>query len=216
MQLATRAEDGRTESWIPMSESWNYPEGAEVLVKCYANPPKGTSVVLKCNGKEVGRQDTYQCDGAFLFHVKYEPGILEAVCCGEDGSVLGTTCLNTTGEASRFSYKLWQENDIFSGLKWEERSAQAGYLYQILMTLEDEQGEETVWDDRKIKVQVQGAGQLAGMDNGDLADVTPFSSEIRKTAAGKMAVYVRRTGPGSIKVFLEMESSPFYGTSVLL
>lgn len=91
------------------------------------------------------------------------------------------------------------------------------------MTLEDAQGERTVWDDREIRVQVQGAAQLAGMDNGNLADVTPFSSEIRKTAAGKMAVYVRRTGPGGIQVFLEMtgskspsDKSPSYGTVVSL
>jgi len=218
MQLATREADGRIESWIPMSESWNYPEGAEVLVKCYANPPEGAWVVLKCNGKEVGRQKGYQSDGAFLFPVTYEPGILEAVCCGKDDDILGTCCLKTTGEAVRFSCELWKEKDLLSDLKWEERSAQAGYLYQILVTLEDEQGERTVWDDREIKVQVQGAGQLAGMDNGNLADVTPFSSETRKTAAGRMAVYVRRMGQGSIKVFLGMteDKGSCYGTEVLL
>ncbi len=218
MQLATRKDKQGAPDWLPMSESWNYPEGTEVLVKCYANPPEGACIILKCNGREVGRQNAYQADGAFLFRMEYEPGLLEAVCCGKDESILGTCCLKTTGETAGFSYELWQEGDLLTGSGWEERSAEAGYLYQILVTLEDAQGERTVWDDREIRVQVQGAAQLAGMDNGNLADVTPFSSEIRKTAEGKMAVYVRRTGPGSIQVFLEMTGSkgPSYGTVVSL
>lgn len=227
MQLATRQYDGREESWLPMSESWNYPEGADVMVKCYANPPAGASIVLKCNGREAGRQSEYLSDGAFLFRIKYEPGILEAVCCGKDGEILGACSLKTTGETQKLSWELWQEKDPLSESEWKERSAQAGYLYQILVTLVDEQGEKTVWDDREIKVQVQGAGELAGMDNGNLADVTPFSSCSRETFAGKMAVYVRRTGSGSINVSLELGEgrakkgemkgcSPVYRTTVLL
>lgn len=228
VHLATRQDDGRKERWLPMRESWNYSRGDRILVKCYANPPKGACVVLKCNGKEVGRQREYVSDGAFLFHVEYEPGILEAVCCAEDGSVLGTGSLKTTGEAASFSWELWKEDDILSGAKWEESSARAGYLYQIPVTLLDGQGDETRWDEREIKVQVQGAGELAGLDNGNLADVTPFSSGTRKTASGKLVVYVRRTGQGSIRVYLELSGheakkkdakdsgSPVFGTTVLL
>ena len=155
--------------------------------------------------------------------MEYEPGILEAVCLGADGNVLGTCSLRTTGKAVKLDCELWKERDLLTGQEWEKSSAQAGYLYQILVKLTDEQDNETVWDDREIKAQVQGAGELAGMDNGNLADVTAFSSQIRKTFAGKMAVYVRRTGPGSIRVFLELADgkgevcfSPVYGTSILL
>ena len=121
------------------------------------------------------------------------------------------------------SGSLWKEKDLLTGAEWEESSAQPGYLYQILVTLADGQGNETLWEQREIRVQVQGAGELAGMDNGNLADVTAFSSETRETFAGKMAVYVRRIGPGSIQVFLELADgkekeyfSPVYGTAVLL
>ena len=223
MRLATRQEDGREESWLPMTESWNYPQGAGVMIKCYANPPEGSCIVLKCNERETGRQSEYKSDGAYLFHMEYEPGILEAVCLGADGNVLGTCSLRTTGKAVKLDCELWRERDLLTGEEWEKSSAQAGYLYQILVKLTDEQDNETVWDDREIKAQVQGAGELAGMDNGNLADVTAFSSQIRKTFAGKMAVYVRRTGPGSIRVFLELADgkgevcfSPVYGTSILL
>ena len=72
------------------------------------------------------------------------------------------------------------------------------------MRLIDKSGNKVTLDDRKIKVQIQGNGQLAGMDNGDLADVTPFSSDSRKTYKGDMAVYVRRTGREDIRVFLKL------------
>ncbi|MDE5932981.1 MAG: hypothetical protein K2H40_10955 [Lachnospiraceae bacterium] len=59
-------------------------------------------------------------------------------------------------------------------------------------------------DDKVVSVQVQGDGRLAGIDNGDLADVTPFSSDSRKTYRGDLAVYVHRTGTGDIRAFLRM------------
>ena len=65
-----------------------------------------------------------------------------------------------------------------------------------------------------ISVQVQGDGRLAGIDNGDLADVTPFSSDSRKTYRGDLAVYVRRTGTGEIRVFLRMSDAGKTGECV--
>ena len=134
----------------------------------------------------------------------YEPGVLEAFCCDADGAVLGTCSLKTTGRAAGFSCRLWQERDALSGRSWPECAARSGYLFQILVNLTDEEGAEVVWDDREIKVQVQGPGELAGLDNGDLADVTPFSCHVRKTFAGNLVAYVRRTGPGRIRVFVEL------------
>ena len=60
-------------------------------------------------------------------------------------------------------------------------------------------------DDKEVKVQVLGDGCLAGIDNGDLADVTPFSSDCRKTYKGDLAVYVRRTGTGDVRVSLRIQ-----------
>ncbi len=204
MRLAARADDGRTQGWLPMSGSWNYEEGTAVQVKCYANVPRGACIVLKCNGRRVGSESAYGSDGAFLFRMDYEPGVLEAFCCDADGAVLGTCSLKTTGRAAGFSCRLWQERDALSGRPWQECAARSGYLFQILVNLTDEEGAEVVWDDREIKVQVQGPGELAGLDNGDLADVTPFSCHVRKTFAGNLVAYVRRTGPGRIRVFVEL------------
>ena len=98
---------------------------------------------------------------------------------------------------------LWQEKDLISGANWEDAAGQTGYLYQILVRLVDGNGNKVVRDDQEVKAQVQGSGQLAGIDNGNLADVTPFSEESRKTFHGDLAVYVRRMSKGPIRVFLQ-------------
>ena len=41
---------------------------------------------------------------------------------------------------------------------------------------------------------------LAGIDNGDLADNTPFSSDSRKSCGGNLVIYVKRLGDGDIFV----------------
>lgn len=60
--------------------------------------------------------------------------------------------------------------------------------------------------EKEIKVQVVGAGEFAGMDNGDMSDLTPFYSNIRKTFNGNLVIYVRRTGDGPIKVVVNEDT----------
>ncbi len=124
-----------------------------------------------------------------------------------------TTCMSGTTAgtdgtqkecAAGMSVVVWKEKDILTGLSWEESALQRGYLYQILVHLTDRNGQKVTLDDREVRVQVQGDGRLAGIDNGNLADVTPFGSGSRKTYQGDLAVYVRRTGAEDISVFLRL------------
>lgn len=205
LQLATRRADWGMEEWLPMSYSWNYEPGTRVFVKCYAGLPEKNgegTVALLCNGREIDRQGEYTSDGAFAFLIDYEPGVLEARYYDPRGQAAATCTLTTTKPAAGFSCELWREKDAVTGEDWECTSKRTGYLYQILITLKDEEDHAVVWDDREICVQVQGAGELAGLDNGNLADVTPFAANTRKTYGGKLAVYVRRTGPGRVKVLV--------------
>lgn len=121
---------------------------------------------------------------------------------------------SSMGKASGLSAVLWKEKDALSGQPWESNAGETGYIYQILVKLTDEEGRKVIADDKRIRVQVQGDGRLAGIDNGDLADVTPFSSDSRKTYRGNLAVYVRRTGTGDIRVFLRMSDAGKTGECV--
>lgn len=121
-----------------------------------------------------------------------------------------------TEKAVCLSAVLWKEKDALSGQAWESNAGKTGYLYQILVKLTDKAGRKVTADDKEVRVQVQGDGRLAGIDNGDLADVTPFSADGRKTYRGDMAVYVRRTGTGDIRVFLQISGDGKNGEYVEL
>ena len=73
----------------------------------------------------------------------------------------------------------------------DEKDREVGYLYQLLLTGAGE---------KEYKVSVSGSGVLAGIDNGDLADNTPFSSDSRKSCGGNLVIYVKRLGDGDIFV----------------
>ncbi len=86
--------------------------------------------------------------------------------------------------------RLWQpEISVSKGLM--EKESDIGYLYQILITGAG---------DKEYRVEVTGAGELAGIDNGDLSDNTSFSSDTRKCYEGNLAIYVRRLRKGEIGV----------------
>ena len=94
------------------------------------------------------------------------------------------------------------------GEVWEDPCMEdkPGYLHQLLISLKDEAGLPT-WADERIQVQVAGGGELVSLDNGDLADLTPFTSNARRTSCGHLAAYIRRTGPGPIHIFVSAPDS---------
>ena len=108
------------------------------------------------------------------------PGTATAEDAGANGAMAGAAPVMT----------LWKPEGANAGGDAEDPSG-AGYLYQLLIT----GGGET-----EYRVEVSGAGELAGIDNGDLADNTSFTSDSRKCFEGNLAIYVRRLGAGDIKV----------------
>ena len=171
---------------------WNYKAGEKVIVMCYSNLPE-TAVFI--NGKEAGRQIGYNDDGAYRFEVLWEAGILEASGYDENGNIIEQERLLTTQNAAGIKAEVYQPEEIHFSETQEN-----GYLYQVALTLVDQNGQKVVWDDRKLRVAVSGAGMLAGIENGDLSDVTPYAENARKTKDGRLMIYVRRIKKGKIRV----------------
>ena len=192
LYLATRPWSEESAEWIPCRENWNYKAGEKVIVMCYSNLPE-TAVFI--NGKEAGRQIGYNDDGAYRFEVFWEAGILEASGYDENGNIIEQERLLTTQNAAGIKAEVYQPEEIpFS------ETQENGYLYQVALTLVDQNGQKVVWDDKKLRVAVSGAGMLAGIENGDLSDVTPYAENARKTKDGRLMIYVRRIKKGKIRV----------------
>ena len=86
----------------------------------------------------------------------------------------------------------------------------SGYLYQLEIGLRDENGRPVSCQERLLTVTVEGAGALAGLESGNLADVTPYSQNSRTTFRGRLLAFVRRNGQGEIVVKIAMEEGGAY------
>lgn len=225
--LAARRMSDGPESWRPTEGHWNYEEGEKVLVKVFSNLP---AVRLLLNGQELGRLTEYNGDGEYCFQVDYEPGTLTAEgYVNSEGSVVSAgsavsggnaawaekaasgsgdcaklssarCSLVTAGEPEALDCQVWRQPDLLTGKSWEEASGEEGYLYQLEIRLLDGQGNPVEWQERILTVEVTGAGELAGLESGNLADVTPYSAQSRSTFHGRLLAFVRRRVRGAIQV----------------
>ena len=115
----------------------------------------------------------------------------------------------TTSEAAKISCQVWNRDEILEGVSWEEASERPGYLYQIEVQLLDENGKEVRWQEKKIRVKAEGAGELAGLESGNLSDgLENALTESRRTFAGQLLVFVRRKTEGEISVKIQAENCP--------
>ncbi|MCM1025294.1 MAG: DUF4982 domain-containing protein [Roseburia sp.] len=220
LALATRRVGKR---WQPAAGHWNYEPGEEVQVEIYTNLPE---VRLSLNGREIGcLSGAYNLDGAYGFRVRWEPGVLTVEGYGEvcpggvgdenrnpaqeavpDKRMPTAVCRLETADAPRkVSVSLWQEPDRLTGKSWEEASREPGYLYQMELRLLDGQGRRVRGQEELLTVTVEGDGQLAGLESGNLADVTPYCQNSRRTLGGRLLAFVRRTGEGEIRVRVSAE-----------
>ena len=113
-------------------------------------------------------------EGCMEWRFAYEPGVLKAVC-GEAFCVL-----ETAGAAADLTAKRWMPDGE------TEREQE---ILQIEVTLLDENGRPAA-NDLEVWAEVTG-GILLGMENGDLADLTPYNENHRKTKDARLILYVK-------------------------
>lgn len=206
LYLATKAAqpagEGRAARWTPFADHWNYKPGESVQVECFTNLP-GAALFL--NGREIGRSMGCNEEGTFSFTVPFEPGALTAEGLDETGKPCMSRSVPTGGAVSGLSCSLWQKPDVLTKQSWEKAGQETGYLYQLSILLTDEEGQRASWEDRPVSVTVSGAGELAGLESGDLADVTSYAEPVRKTWQGRLTAYIRRKAPGTIQISVKAE-----------
>ena len=98
-----------------------------------------------------------------------EPYRYECACCGEE------VChsIETTGAACQIALNVYDE---------------AAELKQIEVTMLDSEGRRVYTDSTMLKVTVEN-GKLIGIENGDVADVTDYSSKMRRAYRGQLIIY---------------------------
>ena len=69
------------------------------------------------------------------------------------------------------------------------------------------------FDKSRIDIDIDGAGKLVAIDNGDLRDVTDYTASYRDTNRGRLMIYVRRIGKGDIRV---KASNPYLKEDIII
>jgi beta-galactosidase len=176
---------------------WNWPghEGKPIPVMVYTN---ADSVELFLNGRSLGQKkrgaepvtlpvwDNVSHDHQFkskyrmLWQVPYEPGAIRAVA-STAGKTVATQEVRTAGAPAR----------IRVSADHERLHADGEDLAFLEVRVEDKDGNLCPLADNLVHFAVEGAGTIAGVDNGNAATVEPFQGSQRHAFNGLCLVIIR-------------------------
>lgn len=164
-------------------KSWTWPgqEGKKLQVHVYT---RCKIVKLELNGKVIAEQTVPAGSITATFEVEYQPGIL--VAKGFDGAKeTGSSMLKTTGKPA--SIHLVADRSTIK--------ADLNDLSYIDVQIIDEKGNvvPTV-DDMEISYQLTGKATIAGIGNGNVADMSSFQQNHKKVYQGRGLVIIRPSG----------------------
>jgi beta-galactosidase len=175
---------------------WNWPvheregdelEGKPIEVWCYSN---ASEVELFLNGQSLGKK-AMPMWGHVEWNVPYQPGKLEAKAYSKTGKVVATDVVETTGppEALHLSTNL------------TTLPADGEEVALVEVDVVDAQGRVVPTADNLVRFQVTGAGEIAGVGNGDPSCHQPNIADYRNAFNGKCLLIIRAgEHPGHIRI----------------
>ncbi|GAB2617099.1 glycoside hydrolase family 2 TIM barrel-domain containing protein [Pseudactinotalea suaedae] len=185
--LVTRppgAGEERRPFWThPVSRTWDASAGPLLEVLCFAN---GDDLTLTCAGEQVElrRDEEIGCWSAEVAP-QDAPLVLSVL---QDGVVVARDELVPRGPVTSMEATRWRPPADIVDAAGAVGLGLDG-VAQIECVLRDEHG-RPARGEVVVTARVE-AGELLGLENGDLGDNTPYSSESRSTLDGRIAVFVR-------------------------
>ena len=164
-------------------KSWSFPgqEGKKMTVFVYSRAQK---VTLELDGKVVGEQSIPPNTITALFDVPYQPGVLIARSY-TDGQQTGADTLRTVGKPVAIRLRA-DRNTI---------NANRNDLSFVNVDVVDAAGNVVPYvDDLPISYRVEGNGTIAGVGNGNPADVSSFQRPQKKVFHGRGLVIIQPFG----------------------
>ncbi len=173
--------------WETLVSHWNWESGAECRLCLFSNCD---SVTLSLNGRTVLTHTFATAEKCCLKSViPYEPGELKLTGYDAQGKILTEHTLRTAGQPAAV-----------------RTAASSGEeLVHVELTLVDQAG--TVCpEERRIHLEVEGGGTLAGVTNSDTRSPQRFSADAVVTSGGRALAVIRRNGTGEIRLRAEAET----------
>lgn len=187
----------KTAPVVHIMPHWNWPgkEGQPVHVVVFSNAAK---VELRLNGASVGTFDVPRL-GHVDATVSYAPGTLEARAYDAAGRTVARDEVQTTGAPAALKIRRVVPSALDSAHASLEANGQDVAAFEVDVV--DAQGRIVPTAENLVRFHVTGAGEIAGVGNGNPSDHDPDHADYRHAFAGKCMVLIR-TGllPGRIAV----------------
>ncbi len=164
-------------------KSWTWPgqEGKMMQVDVYS---RSKTVKLEQNGKLIAEQAIPEGSVTATFRVPYQPGTLVAIGLNDENET-GSSTLSTAGKPA--AIRLVADR---ASIK-----ADANDLSYVSVEIVDDKGNIVPSiDDQQINFQITGGATIAGVGNGNPADMSSFQQDHKKVFEGRALLIVRPKG----------------------
>lgn len=176
--------------WMELRRhSWNGAQGTLVRAEVYTNLPQAE---LFLNGRSLGRQVQKDEKGKFVWVLPYESGELKAAGYRSDDSrETVTDMIRSQKQSCRLGLRLLEQTLLADGSS----------IGQIQIDVLDADGNLQTEAEDLIEAEVSGQASFLHMDNGNLADTTPYTSRQRRAYDGHLMLYIRASEtPGEVVI----------------
>ncbi len=169
-------------------EHWNWPANTTVTVFCCTNCPE---VKLFLNDKTVGTKKLSEVvQGLLIWEVPYEAGVLKAVGRKNDTAVCEYV-LKTAGPASLI--KLLPDVT--------EIRADGKDICHLEFQIVDDQGVRVPDAEHELTFELDGPGEILGIENGNLSSHEDYKDKTHKAYHGRGLVILQsKREPGMIRL----------------
>lgn len=185
--------DYRKTPMIHIFPYWDFNEGQSIDIRVCSNAP---FVELFCNGKSCGRQQLTHEKGSGHhiiadYSLPYEKGVLYAVAYDEEENVTAREMKASFGNSAEIVLRASGRAAVANGRD----------LFFVEIGMRDEKGNPVENAVDRVTVQVEGAGHLVGLDNGDSTDEDSYKGNSRRLFSGKLlAIIETGTIPGAVRI----------------
>ncbi|MCX7916658.1 MAG: DUF4982 domain-containing protein, partial [bacterium] len=175
---------------------WTLPgyEGKEITVQVYSS---WNTVELFVNNISYGKKTKHFRGFINRYRliwngVIYQPGEIKAVAYDNDGKIVKEKMVKTAGKPAKI--KLIPDRNSING--------DGEDMVFIYVEILDEDGNLCPYADNLINFELEGCGEIVGVDNGNPVSTEPFCAKYRKAFHGKCVVYIcsKFNKKGNIKI----------------
>ncbi|MCR4780834.1 MAG: DUF4982 domain-containing protein [Ruminiclostridium sp.] len=186
----------KADPFVHIMPYWDFNIGEDIAVRTYSNL---SDVELTHNGRSLGRQhvdfkrgDRFYCE----WNIRFRKGSITAIAYDEDGK-----------EAARDTICSFEDAESIDAVPDKYlMNADGRDLIFIEINVVDKNGITVANARNRIKVEVEGAARLVGLDNGDSTDYDSYKGDSRRLFSGKLLAIIQATlEPGEITVTLKSE-----------